>query len=98
MQQCDRAGLLLQIYQRTCPVKANVCQPAGSIENTGVLNAQGETTSSVITDPSAPIFFLIGNAGAVSVLQACFSTFTWHMLPGQLSGHQRVLPDVSQAV
>ncbi len=64
--------MLLQIYQRTCPVKANVCQPAGSIENTGVLNAQGETTSSVITDPSAPIYFLIGNAGAATWLGACF--------------------------
>ena len=95
MQQCDRADLLLQIYQRTCPVKANVCQPAGSIENTGVLNAQGETTSSVITDPSAPIYFLIGNAGAAILLKACFSVFPEHTVPGQLLCREQLLPKVS---
>ena len=95
MQHRDRAGLLLQIYQRTCPVKANVCQPAGSIENTGVLNAQGETTSSVITDPSAPIYFLIGNAGAATLPEAYFSVFSDHMVPGQLLCHEQLLPKVS---
>ena len=57
--------LWLQIYQRTCPVRNNVCQPAGSIVNTGTVNAQNITTTTVVTDPSAPIYFMVGNAGVL---------------------------------
>ena len=53
----------LQIYERTCPVKGGVCQPAASVVNTGTLNVQGANTTTTLTDPTAPIYFLIGNAG-----------------------------------
>ena len=55
----------LQIYERTCPTINNVCQPSDSAVNTGTLNAQGTNTSSVYTNPSAPVYFMVGNAGAV---------------------------------
>lgn len=59
----DGPAWWLQLYERTCPVKNGVCQPAGSIVNTGTLNVQGANTTTVLTDPTAPIYFLIGNAG-----------------------------------
>ena len=53
----------LQIYERTCPVKNGVCQPSTSVVNTGTLNVQGANTTTVLTDPIAPVYYLIGNAG-----------------------------------
>ena len=46
-------------------MRNNVCQPAGSIVNTGTVNAQNTTTTTVVTDPSAPIYFMVGNAGVL---------------------------------
>ncbi len=44
-------------------MKNSVCQPSDSVVNTGTLNVQGANTTTVYTNPSAPIYFLIGNAG-----------------------------------
>lgn len=66
MQPPDIPSLRPQIYERTCPVKNGVCQPSDSVVNTGTLNVQGANTTTTLTNPSAPIYFLIGNAG------------TWH--------------------
>ena len=44
-------------------MKAGICQPSASVVNTGTPNVQGANTTTVYTDPTAPIYFLIGNAG-----------------------------------
>ena len=63
MQLPDGQLWWLQIYERTCPVKNGVCQPSDSVVNTGTLNVQGANTTTTLVNPSAPIYFLIGNAG-----------------------------------
>ena len=52
-------------------MRNNVCQPAGSIVNTGTVNAQNTTSSTVVTDPSAPIYFMVGNAGVPPNIHIC---------------------------
>ena len=74
----------MQLYERTCPVKNGVCQPAASIVNTGTLNVQGANTTTVLTDPTAPVYFLIGNAGICLCqhpLDDCTSTSTHRQAP-----------------
>ncbi|CAL8462222.1 g1753 [Coccomyxa elongata] len=50
-------------YARTCPTYKNQCKPSKGEESTGTLNILNGNTTAVYYEPSAPIYFLIGNAG-----------------------------------
>lgn len=53
-------------YARTCPTYKNQCKPSKGEESTGTLNILNGNTTAVYYEPSAPIYFLIGNAGAAA--------------------------------
>lgn len=51
-------------YARTCPTYKYECKPSKGQQSTGALNTLNGNTTTVYYEPSAPIYFLIGNAGA----------------------------------
>ena len=51
-------------YQRTCPTYKSACQPSASTVSTGGLGQFNTNTTSTYVNPSAPIYYLSGNAGA----------------------------------
>lgn len=52
-------------YTRTCPTYKYQCQASKGEESSGGLNALNTNTTSLYYEPTAPIYFLIGNAGAL---------------------------------
>ncbi|EIE24225.1 Metallo-dependent phosphatase [Coccomyxa subellipsoidea C-169] len=50
-------------YARTCPTYKNACQASKGEESTGTLNSLNANSSTLYYEPSAPIYYLIGNAG-----------------------------------
>jgi hypothetical protein len=61
-------------YQRSCPTYKGACQATTSTVNTGVLGQYNTNTTSTYVNPSAPLYYLEGNAGraatATSFLEA----------------------------
>ncbi|BDA46086.1 probable inactive purple acid phosphatase 27 [Coccomyxa sp. Obi] len=53
----------MHAYARTCPTYKNQCKPSKGEQSTGALNTLNGNTTTVYYEPSAPIYFLIGNAG-----------------------------------
>lgn len=51
-------------YQRTCPTYKYQCQPSALEQSTGTLNVLNTNTSSVYYNPTAPIYYTAGHAGA----------------------------------
>ena len=62
--ECQASGCLCR-YARTCPTYKSECQPSKGEESTGTLNTLNTNTSTLYYEPSAPIYYLIGNAGAL---------------------------------
>ena len=51
------------LYHRTCPTYQSACQPSTSSSGTGGLGQINTNTTNTYVNPTAPIYYLAGNAG-----------------------------------